>query len=81
MLSETFSSVGHVLPEKTTQNMERQQVTDNVVSALCKSCSEVEIIYILPHIAMLISTVYRSLYSCMPSVIQCSTECGECDFR
>ena len=46
MLSETFSSVGHVLPEKTTQNMERQQVTDNVLSALCKSCSEVEIIYI-----------------------------------
>ena len=46
VLSETFSSVGHVLPEKTTPNMERQQVTDNVVSALCKSCPEVEIIYI-----------------------------------
>ena len=30
----------------------------------------------LPHIAMLISTIYRSLYSCMPSVIQRSTEWG-----
>ena len=31
VLSDTFSSVGHVLPGKTKNNMERQQVTDNVV--------------------------------------------------
>ena len=31
----------------------------------------------MPHIAMLISTIYRSLYCCMPSVIQRSTECGK----
>ena len=31
VLSDTFSSVGHVFPVKTKNNMERQQVTDNVV--------------------------------------------------
>ena len=46
VLSDTFSSVGHVLPEKTQNNMERQQVTDNVVlRTLYKKNSEVEIIY------------------------------------
>ena len=30
VLSDTFSSVGQVLPGKTKHNMERQQVTDNV---------------------------------------------------
>ena len=31
VLADTFSSVGHVFPVKTKNNMERQQVTDNVV--------------------------------------------------
>ena len=31
VLSVAFSSVGHVFPVKTNKNMERQQVTDNVV--------------------------------------------------
>ena len=47
-LPDTFSSVEHVLSEKNKKNMERQQVTDNLVlrrPALYKKNSEVEIIY------------------------------------
>ena len=46
VLSDTFSSVGHVFPVKTKNNMERQQVTDNVVFLHCiQLFSEVEIVY------------------------------------
>ena len=46
-LPDTFSSFEHVLSEKNKKNMERQQVTDNLVLRRPRKLlfSEVEIIY------------------------------------
>ena len=47
VLSDTFSSVGHVFPGKIKNNMERQQVTDLKLSHVhcIQLFSEVEIVY------------------------------------
>ena len=47
VLSDTFSSVGHVFPGKIKNNMERQQVTDLKLSYVhcIQLFSEVEIVY------------------------------------